>query len=402
MRRLAAELSGGRLARAGGQTAAVTFVVAGIAAALIAGCGRSGTQARSGAAITPSVSVGPSTTAACSNAAMVATWSMRRRVEQLVAVPTLQRDVLSALPSVRQGVGGVLLVGTGAGTDLGSRLAELKAQSLGGIAPLVMSDEEGGGVQRLARLVGSLPWARAMAATLTPERVRALAERTGRQMLANGVAMDLAPNVDLAFGPGPDPRHIDGPRSFSTDPLIANSYGLAFARGMLDAGVIPVVKHFPGEGAATANTDYGAAATPALASLEWSDLVPFDTAIKAGLPAIMVGNATVPGLSTGPASLSSAVITGLLRQRLGFHGLILTDSLSAGAISVDGLDVGQAAARAIAAGADMVLVGSGNPNTVATTIVDHVVGEVVSGGVATGRLNDAVANVLNAKGINLC
>ncbi len=317
-------------------------------------------------------------------------------------MPTLQRNVEAALPSVRDGVGGVLLLGSARAPDLAGRLAKLKAEALGGIAPLVMSDEEGGGVQRVAYLVGSMPWARTMAATLTSEQVRVLAERTARKMVANGITMNLAPNLDLASGPGPDARHIDGPRSFSTDPQIATNYGLAFAQGTRDGGVVPVMKHFPGEGQATANTDYAAALTPTLPSMEQFDLAPFQAAVGAGAPAIMVGNATVPGLSAGPASLSYPVITGLLRRRLGFHGLILTDSLSAGAITVAGLDVGQAAVQAIAAGADMVIVASGDPNTVAEAIVKAVEAGVDTGLLPTGRLNDAVANVLNAKRINLC
>jgi beta-N-acetylhexosaminidase len=264
-----------------------------------------------------------------------------------------------------------------------------------------MADEEGGYVQRLANLIGSVPAPRTMAATLTVDQVRALAASMARKMVANGVTMDLAPDMDLALANGTSPAHSDGRRSFSADPAVTTRYGLAFAQGMMDGGVVAVIKHFPGEGHDSANTDFAAALTPPLASLA-ADLAPFEAAISAGMPAIMVGNATVPGLSTGPASLSPAVITGLLRQRLGFQGLILTDSLTAGAISVEGLDVGAAAAKAIAAGADMVVVGSGNPNTVAQTIVDRIVADTGSGALTTARLNDAAAKVLKAKRVTLC
>lgn len=344
----------------------------------------------------------PTTTVPCSNAAVIETWSVARRAEQLVAVPVLQADIESVLPSVRLGVGGVLLVGNSNGPDLSSRLAQLNAQALGGIGPLVMVDEEGGTVQRLANLVGSVPAPRTMAATLTVDQVRALAASTARKMVANGVTMDLAPDVDLALAQGPSPAHSDGRRSFSADPAVTTRYGLAFAQGMVDGGVVAVIKHFPGEGHDSANTDFGAALTPPLAALEGADLAPFQAAITAGMPAIMVGNATVPGLSTGPASLSAAVLTGLLRQRLGFQGLVLTDSLSAGAISVEGFDVGAAAAKAIAAGADMVVVGSGNPNTVAKTIVDRIAADTGSGALATARLNNAAAKVLKVKRVDLC
>ena len=100
-----------------------------------------------------------------------------------------------------------------------------------------------------------------------------------------------------------------------------------------------MVKHFPGEGQASANSDYSPASTPSLPSLEKSDLGPFSEAIHSELPAVMVGNAIIPGLTTGPASLSPAAIGDLLRRQLGFGGLVVTDSLSARAISSTGLDV---------------------------------------------------------------
>ena len=196
-----------------------------------------------------------------------------------------------------------------------------------------MTDEEGGEIQRMANLVGNLPWPRTMAATMTPGQVRALAGQVGRRMRAAGITMDLAPVLDLSDSPGPDATYPDGPRSFSVHPAVATAYGLAFARGLQDGGVIPVLKHFPGLGQASANTDFGRATDPPLGTLEAGALLPFEAAIKDGLPAVMVGEVSVPGLTHGlPATLSSQAITGLLRGRLGFHGLVLTDSLSAAAI----------------------------------------------------------------------
>jgi beta-N-acetylhexosaminidase len=164
---------------------------------------------------------------------------------------------------------------------------------------------------------------------------------------------------------------------------------LAFAQGLEAGGVLPVVKHFPGEGSATANTDDAPANTPPLATLEGADLLPFEAAIRAGLPAVMVGNASVPGLSSTPASLSPAVIDGLLRQRLGFQGLVLTDSLSA-------------AVQAIEAGADMVLFTADDPNATTQSVVAAIVAAVTAGGLSVPQLDSAVSHVLMAKGVSLC
>jgi beta-N-acetylhexosaminidase len=308
----------------------------------------------------------------------------------------------TALPAVEEGIGGVILFGNVAPRNLAQQLASLRSQAPDGIAPLIMTDEEGGGIQRMANLVGAMPWPRAMAATLTTDGVMRLGETAGHNLIGNGVSVDLAPVLDLANGPGPDASHPDGPRSFSANPSVATAYGLAFARGLAAAGVLPVIKHFPGEGQATANTDDSPASTPPLRTLLTSDLVPFKASIQANLPAVMVGNATVPGLTMGPTSLSPAAIEGLLRGQLGFDGLILTDSLSAGAISSLGLDVPHAAVQAVAAGADMVLYDPLRSRVKSGEVVNQLVAAVSEGVLPQPRLDDAVIHVLRAKGVRLC
>jgi beta-N-acetylhexosaminidase len=300
------------------------------------------------------------------------------------------------------GPGGLILYGDTAPDDLGSELHGVTSLALDGVSPLVMTDEEGGEVQRMANLVGEIPWARTMAETMSTGQVQALATQVATRMLAAGVNVDLAPDLDLASGPGPDAIHTDGPRSFSPAPATATAYSEAFLAGLEAGGVLPVIKHFPGEGSATANTDDSPAATPPLSTLQSADLLPFAAAIKAGAPAVMVGNATVPGLTATPASLSEEAIGGLLRDQLGFHGLVLTDSLSAGAIADIGISVPTAAERAIAAGADMVLYQSDTPDATGRRIVAALVAAVASGTISTTQLDAAVLEVLQAKKVALC
>jgi beta-N-acetylhexosaminidase len=229
-----------------------------------------------------------------------------------------------------------------------------------------------------------------------------------------GVSVDLAPVVDLDDRPGPSATNPDGLRSFSAVPGIAASYGLAFVKGLRSAGIVPVVKHFPGLGGASGNTDYSLASTVPFAQLQVAGLVPFRAAIAAGVPAIMVSNAAVPGLTDLPASLSPAAIDGLLRHTLGFEGLVLTDSLSAGAVAQAGYQLPEASAAAIEAGADMILFGSTltptetvllSPQNVATSIrqiVEAIVSATAAGSLPIDRLNNAVEHVLAAKDVNLC
>jgi beta-N-acetylhexosaminidase len=352
--------------------------------------------------------------AACTNLKVIDSWPVARRGAQLVVVPALNARLTGLGPSFAAGAGGVVILGPAAPGTLGGAVVAANRGEPAGVPLAVMSDEEGGGVQRLAGMVGSLPWPRQMAATMTPDQVSSLARQTAARMVAVGVNVDLAPVLDVDGGPGPNSQNPDGLRSFSAIPAVASRYGLAFAAGLQQGGVLSVVKHFPGLGGSDANTDVGPAATLPLATLRTQGLLPFQAAIAAGTPAVMVANATVPGLSTGPASLSSAVIQGLLRGTLGFHGLVLTDSLSAGAISATGLDLPGAAVAAVAAGADMVLFGSTlTPAAVAalsppavnssmSAIVNALVSAVGSGRLTTARLDAAVLDVLTAKRTTLC
>jgi beta-N-acetylhexosaminidase len=253
-----------------------------------------------------------------------------------------------------------------------------------------------------------------MAQTMTPGEVHALAASVGTSMIRLGVDVNLAPVLDLDAGPGPSATDPDGLRSFSAVPATAARYGVAFMTGMEAAGVVPVVKHFPGLGGSSGNTDFGAAATLPLSTLQTTGLVPFRAAIAAGAPAVMVANASVPGLTGLPASVSPAVINGLLRQDLGFTGLVLTDSLSAGAITQAGYRLPQAATAAIAAGADMILFGStltatetvqlgpGNLAATINLIVGAIVAATAAGTIPIARLDAAVVHVLAVKHVHLC
>jgi beta-N-acetylhexosaminidase len=253
-----------------------------------------------------------------------------------------------------------------------------------------------------------------MAETMTAAEVQSLATSVGGSMRKLGVDVNLAPVLDLDAGSGPSAIDPDGLRSFSAVPATAARYGVAFMHGMQAAGIMPVVKHFPGLGGASGNTDYGPATTLPLSELRTASLVPFQAALAAGAPAVMVANAAVPGLTTLPASLSPAVINGLLRHDLGFDRLVLTDSLSAGAISQSGYQLPQAAVAAIGAGADMILFGStltpaqitllspANVSGSINLIVRAIVAATANGNISMARLNSAVSHVLVAKHAQLC
>lgn len=334
-------------------------------------------------------------------------WTLEQKAAQLVAAPALDVRASSLTAVVRTGVGAILLLGP-APADLAAQLTSVR-RGAGAIPPLVMADEEGGGVQRLEGLIGSFPWPRSMAETMTPAGIRTLAARVGRRMRAIGVDVDLAPVLDVDAQPGPSASNPDGRRAFSGDPAVVAQDGVAFAAGLGVAGVLAVAKHFPGLGSSSGNTDYSSATTLPLPTLMRQAFPPFAAAVAARIPAVMVANASVPGLTTLPATLSSQTITDVLRTSLRFNGLVMTDSLSAGAIATAGYDVPHAAAASVAAGADLVLFGStltaderrllapANVERTVRAIIAQIVAAVRSGRLPTGRLDEAVQSVLTVQ-----
>ena len=393
--------------------AAVLFVATGCA-----GSATRPTTARTAPHGPPTTSIPSSpstTTATCSNLQVITGWTLSRRAAQLVVAPALNFNLDTVKAETAAGVGGILFIGDQqAPANLAARLHAALDSASPGLAPLTMVDEEGGGIQRLLPAVTSFPWPRQIAQTMTVAQTETLATSAGLQMRQLGVTVDLAPVLDLDGGAGPNATDADGSRSFSATPAIAARYGVAFVEGLRSAGVLPVVKHFPGLGGASRNTDYGPASTAPIATLRASGLLPFQAAIQAGAPAVMISNATVPGLSDLPASLSSDVIEGLLQDTLGFSGLVLTDSLSAGAITQAGYDLPHAAVAAITAGADMILFGStltpaqtlllspANVQERTAQIIDAITAAASAGTLPVNRLNDAVEHVLAAKRTNLC
>ena len=340
----------------------------------------------------------------CTTESVLRTWSLTRLAEQVVVVPAEETDVASVTAEAAAGAGGVILFGSRAPSDLSSSLSRLARVEPNGLAPLVMTDEEGGAVQRLANRLGSIPSARQMGATMSAGQIEQLALHAARRMRLAGITMDLAPVLDLDAGAGPNNADAIGTRSFSTDRKITSTDGLAFAAGLRAGGVIPVVKHFPGLGGATGNTDVEPASTRPWSRIQAADLLPYQAAIHAGIPAIMVTNARVPGLTTLPASISSTVITGVLRGRLGFSGLVVTDSLSAGALQSAGYSVPRAAVAAVRAGADMVLYSAASAAVAALTsqTVSAIVSAVRRGDISLDRLLDAAGHVVGAKRVDLC
>lgn len=302
----------------------------------------------------------------------------------MVGLPGPDLDPATA-DRLAAGVAGLILfAGNIGGAD---RLRALTgAAACAAAGPLLVAvDQELGPVARLRGLVTPLP-STAEAVNLSPLELELTGQLLGEQMLALGVNVDLAPVVDVVQGDNPvlAGRHLGG------DPQLVGELGAAFLRGLQQAGVIAVPKHFPGHGRST--TDPHGMVTRINASAEELaavDFPPFAAVIAAGARAIMVGHPIYPALDPDlPASLSPAVLA-LLRGRFSFDGVAITDSLSMTGVA-QSRDPGELAVLALRAGEDLLLVA--DPSQV-EPMVAAIVAAVATGDLPRERLREASARV---------
>jgi beta-N-acetylhexosaminidase len=339
----------------------------------------------------------PATSAPCNAAAVIASWPLDQRLAQLLMVGVDARSGNEAEALVAQyGVGGIFIGGEELGIFGDGGLTRLLAGPA--VPPLVAVDDEGGRVQRIDQLAGPIPSARTMAQTMTPAQVRELAVQRGRALRDAGVTMNLAPVVDVSTQSN---GQVIGDRSFADDPAIVSDYAEAFASGLRDAGVIPVLKHFPGHGHANGDSHRQAAVTPPLADLETSDLIPYQRLLTGPPVGVMVGHLDVPGLTTPdePASVSPSAVGDLLRTRLGYQGFVITDDLSEMEAIKQRYGVPEAALRALVAGTDMALLVD---NADLPGVLTHLVDAAMSHRLDESHVNRSVLRVLAVKGIDPC
>jgi len=267
----------------------------------------------------------------------------------VIIAPLRGQPTPSLLARVAAGqVGGVLLLGNGwtSAQTTATAVARLQAVACRRGSPLLVGvDQEGGSVRRL-------PWApptlaAAAMGTATEAHAQAAAAAPALRQARGGI--DFAPVADTIS----TPRSFLGTRSFGSDPSLVAELVSAFVTGLQSGGVAATAKHFPGLGSAVASTDDRAVTISRSDAFLTARLAPFKAAIAAGVKLVMVSNASYPALDPSgvQAVFSHAIVTDLLRGKLGFGGVVVTDALDAGAVA----HVPDAPARALAAGVDLML-----------------------------------------------
>ena len=276
-----------------------------------------------------------------------------------------------------------------------TELTDAMRQTLASDTPLFTAiDEEGGLVARRANNAAfDLPQYESAAAVGTsgnPEDARAMGRTIGGYLKEYGFNLDFAPVADVNTNPD---NPVIGTRAFSSEPQTAADLVGGACAGFADAGIACTLKHFPGHGDTSEDTHVGTVTlNKTLDDLRSCELVPFDQNVN-NAPLIMAAHITVPQVTGDdtPASLSSVMLTDLLRGELGYQGLIVTDSLAMQAIT-DVYTPGQAAVKALQAGADLLLM----PNGLADAYT-AVLEAVQDGTIPQQRLDESVQRILQCK-----
>ena len=295
--------------------------------------------------------------------------------------------------------GGVSLFGGNIGDpdQLAALTAALQEYSLRftGIPLLIGTDEEGGLVKRIGSngnfdvpYVGTM---QSVGETGDPSQAYMVGDEIGAYLAEYGVNMDFAPDADVLSNSA---NTVIGSRSFGSDPALVSEMTEQYRKGLLSHGVIPCLKHFPGHGATTEDSHTGFAMTDKnMDQLMECELVPFKTAIENGADCIMAAHISLPSVTGDrtPASLSPVIINGLLRETLGFDGVVLTDALNMGAVT-NWYNPPQAAILAVQAGNDMLLtVGEFREQYLA------VLNSVKDGTIPEERIDGSVRRILTLK-----
>ena len=269
------------------------------------------------------------------------------------------------------------------------------AEELQGLPLFLAIDEEGGTVARLGNNEAfDLPQIEDMAeigAQRDGSRAHEVGTVIGGYLKEYGFNMDFAPDADVLTNPD---NQVVARRSFGSDPELVAELSSQVAEGLREQGVMPVFKHFPGHGATAGDTHEGfAVADRTLDELKEEELVPFARAAEDGAECIMAAHISVPQVTGDdtPASLSSVMLTDVLRGDLGFDGLIVTDALNMGAIT-EHYTSGEAAVAALKAGADLLLM----PEDFAEAY-EGVLEAVDSGEISESRLDESVLRILERK-----
>lgn len=344
-------------------------------------------------------------------------WSLEEKVGQLFLVYFEGAEFSPALEEMIRNchVGGLIFYSIAGNIQTLPQVAQLiaAAQAQARIPLWIGIDQEGGPVARLTEGVTVFPSAMAVAAAGSLAKAEAMARAVGTELKSLGFNLNFAPVVDVNSNPH---NPIIGIRAFGSDPKQVADYGLALWRGYRQAGILCTPKHFPGHGDTDLDSHLGLPRVDRpLEALQATELRPFQALIRAGTEAMMTAHVVMPALGSAsatrrfrerdsrtqslrPATLAPEVVSGWLRQKLGFKGLVLTDSLTMGAVARS-YGIPKAAELAFRAGADVLLFGAdpGFSPAIQKEAYAHLLQQFRAGRLSVEQLDRSVERILNLK-----
>ncbi|MFT4185829.1 MAG: glycoside hydrolase family 3 N-terminal domain-containing protein [Micrococcaceae bacterium] len=330
--------------------------------------------------------------------AIVAKMSLQKKAGQVIVGQYSDQDATQITQQIKSiHMGGAIMMGDNIVTDANGNMdpagtaavvkgfndaAKADGRSYGA---MVGTDQEGGAVARLTAPATLWPNAMAYGASGSPAVTKEANKGIATEVAALGFNIDYAPDTDLTVGAADPAINV---RSMTSNPALGAKLAPAAVQGMIEGGVIPSAKHFPGHGSVTSDSHLSLPIQNAsIADLQKRDWIPFKAAIDAGTPMVMMGHINVPALEAGvPSSLSKPAYDAL--KKLGFKGVITTDSLSMEGVT-DQADSAVSAVKALNAGADILLM---PPD--ANQAYQAIVSGVQKGQIPVSRLNDAVTKVV--------
>ena len=269
------------------------------------------------------------------------------------------------------------------------------SQERTGLPAFICVDEEGGTVSRISgRGFPNVPYIEDMAdigQSGDPNLARSVGSEIGEYLSRMGFNVDFAPVADVLSNPA---NSVVKYRSFGSNPQTVSGMVTAELDGLQSKGIYGTLKHFPGHGATEGDTHEGGASTPkTLEELRSCELIPFQEGIEQGAEFVMVGHISLPNVTGDdtPASLSHEITTGILREEMGFEGIIVTDALNMGAISQN-YSSAEAAVQAVNAGADLLLMPSD-----LQTAYNGILEAVENGTLTQERIDESVRRILRVK-----
>lgn len=310
-------------------------------------------------------------------------------VGQIVLALAAQSEIADITGALTEGrLGGLVLVGD-IDAAIGDLLVPFAAVQP---PPLIAADEEGGLVQRLEVILGDQPSAREVGDTGDPNVAFEMGQTRAEGAVGLGVNLVLAPVLDV----GNSASLVS--RSYGDDAETVIRFGWAYATGLMEGGTAAVVKHFPGHGSTHVDSHLKLPVTLPFEELREMHLVPFAEAVNRGIPAVMTSHLDVPGLTEEgePVTFSPPAVA-LLREDLGFDGVIMSDALNMGALAP--LTVAEAAEAALIAGHDLLI--AGHPDD-ALASVARLAEAVTAGRIDRAQIDESLVRVLGLKDIDPC